>query len=201
MSIISSTPLLSKQESSSYSSCDQGSGIDPVVMQRAMQLALQMLQQQEPILDRAENLKLGTQDIYSGQIKNGKPHGAGELKYAQGGNKLKYQGEFADGLPNGEGKLWYQDGDIYVGSFVNGVREGRGEMAYISGSKLSGKFSNGDDKVVGTFTWRDGDYFKGELKDGEFWNGDIYNQFGQMTRSWKEGKKLCCTRDCPCTIQ
>ena len=161
MSIISSTPLLSKQKSQSYSSCDQGSGmaqIDPVV-----QLALQMLQQQAPILDRVENLKLGTQDIYSGQIKNGKPHGAGELKYAQGGNKLKYQGEFADGLPNGEGKLWYQDGDIYVGSFVNGVREGRGEMAYISGSKLSGKFSNGDDKVVGAFTWRDGDYFNGEL--------------------------------------
>ena len=197
MSIISSTPLLSKQKSQSYSSCDQGSGmaqIDPVV-----QLALQMLQQQAPILDRVENLKLGTQDIYSGQIKNGKPHGAGELKYAQG-NRKKYEGEFADGLPDGEGRLWFQDGDIYVGSFVKGEREGRGEMAFIGGDKLSGNFSNGNDKVVGTFTWRSGKYFTGELRNGKFWDGDTY-WFGSRDTSWKEGKTLCCNRDGHCTIQ
>ena len=68
---------------------------------------------------------------YSGTVKNGLPHGQGQICYSHGG---KYIGSWKDGKRNGLGTYTYSDGrvstgnmkikcpngDIYEGDFING---------------------------------------------------------------------------------
>jgi hypothetical protein len=40
----------------------------------------------------------------------------------------------------------------------------------------------------GTFTWANGDKYVGEWKDGEEWNGTIYDKEGNITEKFEEGE-------------
>lgn len=56
-------------------------------------------------------------DKYSGQIKNFRYHGEGEMKYKNGES---YDGEWANGAQNGQGTLT-KDGKKIKGTFKDGV--------------------------------------------------------------------------------
>ncbi len=50
-----------------------------------------------------------------------------------------YSGEIKDGKPHGKGILTYEDGEKYSGDWINGMREGKGTLIYIDGSKYDGR--------------------------------------------------------------
>ena len=51
-------------------------------------------------------------NIYEGEVKNGKPHGKGTYTFANG---AKYVGELKDDHFHGQGSLTFPDGGKYVG--------------------------------------------------------------------------------------
>lgn len=67
--------------------------------------------------------KWGDGNKYTGQWKNGKPHGKGKLVSPYG---VTYVGDWKDNLLHGKGIITYYNGDKYVGNFKNGKRHGKG---------------------------------------------------------------------------
>jgi len=67
-------------------------------------------------------------DLYAGEIKNGKPHGKGVLKYYYKGKpEGKYIGEFKEGRRDGEG-VWFINGCRYEGGWKLDKFHGRGML-------------------------------------------------------------------------
>ena len=54
---------------------------------------------------------------YMGTVKNGLPHGQGQLCYSHGG---KYIGSWKDGKKDGLGTYTYTDGKVSIGNYKNG---------------------------------------------------------------------------------
>ena len=77
----------------------------------------------------------------------------------------KYEGDVENGVPNGLGILYYPDGtDTYLGDY--GRRGG-----------------------VGTYIFSDGRKYVGEWKNGEKWNGTLYDKDGNIKYKWVNGVK------------
>ena len=77
---------------------------------------------------------------YVGKIENGKPHGRGNIAFADGD---QYEGEFKNGKKHGQGTYTFHDGGKYVGEFKDGKKHGQGTETYPNGSKYVGEFKNG----------------------------------------------------------
>ena len=72
-------------------------------------------------------------DMYGGELRDGKPHGKGILKYHYNGKADgKYVGEFKDGKREGEGTWTLFDGTTYVGEWKNDKFHGRGILTYLN---------------------------------------------------------------------
>jgi len=76
--------------------------------------------------------------LYTGEIKNGLPHGHGICTWPNGN---KYVGQWENGKQNGSGMLLYRNGNRYEGSFKNGKISGTGAM-YNGGSCTRGIWEN-----------------------------------------------------------
>ena len=63
--------------------------------------------------------------VYVGEIKKGKPHGRGVLKYSNGS---KYVGEFQEGKYQGQGILTCCDSSTYEGEWKDNHMHGRGRL-------------------------------------------------------------------------
>ena len=82
---------------------------------------------------------------YTGEYRNGKPHGQGTYIYGVGANK----------------------GDTYIGAHRNGVEHGNGTYTWADGAKHIGKFKNGKAHGNGLRVTPDGDKYQGEWQDGQ----------------------------------
>ncbi len=123
--------------------------------------------------------------VYSGQLKNGKPHGEGVLTSPDG---FRYKGDFRNGVPDGKGKLSMQDGSWeaegvfyriepvgvctlywhlpagerrYVGEVEDLEPHGRGKMYETDGAIYEGTFYHGQKHGSGVYTYTDGSTFRG----------------------------------------
>jgi len=106
---------------------------------------------------------------YSGEWKDGFPHGQGEWK-APDQSPESYIGEWKRGKKHGYGQMKFASGDLYEGDFVDGKFQDRGKYVYANGDEFIGLWDKGV-KVSGTF------YFK----DGRI-----------STRKWQGGKLISC---------
>ncbi|MBN9294855.1 MAG: hypothetical protein J0G96_12835 [Flavobacteriia bacterium] len=111
-----------------------------------------------------------------------------------------YTGELRDGKPHGYGTMRYNNGDIYTGHWSEGVKNGKGEMAFYNGDRFTGEWQNNlfrDGKLTtenqdtyngifnetgklirGEFVQKNGNYQKGEFDmTGVFKTGDIKTTF------------------------
>ena len=61
-----------------------------------------------------------------------------------------YDGEFHQGKPHGEGKRRWADGRVYRGLWESGLQHGPGEMTFTNGDRFSGTFEQGKMNGVGT---------------------------------------------------
>jgi hypothetical protein len=122
--------------------------------------------------------------IYTGRLKNNKPHGIGKIVFESG---TYYEGQWENGLPNGIGKIVFFEGDVYEGQFkdnmMNGMgkhkdlygyyegqfkddkKNGRGKFIYINGDIYEGEFKNSMRNGIGKYTWVNGEIYEGEFKD------------------------------------
>jgi hypothetical protein len=100
---------------------------------------------------------------YEGELKDGRPHGAGRLQVRNGelfeglwvagrlegqgthrdeeGNR--YEGNFAGGLRNGKGRLSTRTGEVFEGSFVSGLKHGKGRTRLAGGTVYESEWVKG----------------------------------------------------------
>lgn len=62
-------------------------------------------------------------DVYTGNFWEGRRHGKGSMKFANGN---RYDGQWKDDLFSGLGLLISKNGDRYEGDFVGGKKHGTG---------------------------------------------------------------------------
>ena len=87
---------------------------------------------------------------YSGEFKNGKRDGFGNLKLS-GGTEII--GQSKQDVFYGNGTIIYPEGDKYVGEIKNNKREGKGTYTFKNGLTSSGEWK--DNKAVGKHTTSD----------------------------------------------
>ncbi len=89
-----------------------------------------------------------------------------------------YTGDLKDGQPHGEGEIIYPDGSSVTGEFQDGYLHGYGIYTCTTGAKFVGEFRNGT-KHRGTMTFPSGDKFQGEFQDGHFHRGTYTHSDGK----------------------
>lgn len=110
---------------------------------------------------------------YTGQTKEGVPHGIGTKEFSEGGSD-KFVGAFK------EGEFYYgvrtlENGKIYIGPYVNNQANGVGSYQFGDGSRYIGEFK--DDAMNGYGIYIDE---KGNKTMGEFKNNNLVkpNSYG-----------------------
>ena len=134
-------------------------------------------------------------NTYTGQWKNGKQDGYGEMYTARNGQL--YKGEFVNGQRSGQGTCTYSNGDVYTGQWKSGNPSGYGEMTYANGDVYKGNFLAGTIRGQGTMVWADGSTYTGNWKSGKqdgqgemtYANGDRY--VGEFVRGKRQGQGVC----------
>ena len=93
-------------------------------------------------------------DIYGGELKGGKPHGNGRLKYFyEGKAEASYVGEFKEGKRDGVGK-WklFDETSFYEGEWKLDKWHGKGTYMYLDEVKqgywFMGRFERYLDEVL-----------------------------------------------------
>ena len=115
---------------------------------------------------------------YTGEVKDGVPHGQGTLKVPDKG--VSIVGGWKDGVPHGQVTATFPGGH-YVGGNKDGKMHGQGTLTQPDGSKYVGEFKLGNYHGQGTMTWPDGHKYVGEWKDDK--------KHGQGTMTWADGTK------------
>ena len=108
-------------------------------------------------------------DHYTGDIKEGKPHGKGEFVHYSGATLF---GTFVDGEPT-KGLAQYPSGNQYEGQY--GIHEGKFVIFYQDGSKLVREVKDKGTDIgyksqpcgYGVYTLADGSKFEGEWYPGD----------------------------------
>lgn len=103
-----------------------------------------------------------------------------------------YTGEIKNGSPHGQGAVTWTDGRTYTGEWKNGKRNGFGKAIYLDGSMYTGDWKNEKPEGYGSFAWPSGDKFFGHFLDGkrhgqgvmESLNGTI------ITGTWDDDKRI-----------
>lgn len=109
-------------------------------------------------------------NLYSGDLKNGLPHGQGTRYLKNGG---KYEGEWIDGAYEGQGTLVLPNGNIYVGTFSKGFIHGQGKMFYPDASYYEGHFAYGIQEGLGLL------YIDHDNKYEGYWSNGLRNGQGK----------------------
>jgi len=99
---------------------------------------------------------------YSGEWKEGKPHGQGYFIYPNGD---RYDGSWKNGQMDGRGLYSFHNSEIYSGSWKNNKSHGYGRYVYRDGNTYEGLWQNGNREGNGTFQYVHGDEFAGEYSN------------------------------------
>jgi len=107
---------------------------------------------------------INEESTYEGQFEDNEIDGKGIYKWKNGDI---YEGQMKKGKMHGFGKYTYNDGRIYEGEYSEGIKNGRGKFIY-SGDKIyEGMFVNGLPDGEGFYT-KDGNTSKVLFSKGEF---------------------------------
>ena len=122
----------------------------------------------EPIEVNIPPVEVG---MYSGEMKNGVPHGKGLMIYNRDNPNgwKKYEGDFKEGIREGDGKMTYSKVGYYEGGFKNWARDGYGEYHYSNGSIYKGQWrynvKHGSGKLINK---------KGAVIKEGIWKKDVF---------------------------
>ena len=140
----------------------------------------------EEIEKEMQSLQIGN-DFYTGECKNGKPHGKGTYIWADG---TSYDGEWKDGKRHGEGKYTFADG-YYIGKWIEDEQEGDVTFNYKNGNVYEGEWIDGKPHGKGTMNYQSRNVYKGEwvngMRQGKGTNN--YTMIGWIYEGeWKDDK-------------
>lgn len=132
-----------------------------------------------------------TDGIFTGQIRNGLPHGRGTIQYRDNdaSGRFNYTGDFVLGALSGTGTMVWRNGASYTGTIRNNLMEGEGVYSWPNGDRYVGQYSNGRRNGIGEMEYGDGDAYRGSWRDGKYhgqgryeWaNGNVYQG------DWEDG--------------
>jgi len=127
--------------------------------------------------------------VYEGNFSNGKRHGEGTIKNADGSG---YTGDFKDGFMHGKGVFTFANGDRYAGEMANDRIQGIGTATFQSGEKLTGTWA--DNWIVnGSGTVYDGqNIYRGQVVNGKYEGEGIYTYATgkKFTGTFRDGLPL-----------
>lgn len=95
---------------------------------------------------------------FSGQLKNGEPHGFGIWEHSSG---VYYAGEFQEGKRHGRGTWIHPDGIKYAGEWKYNQYEGRGSLLLPSGARYDGEWQASEKHGQGIYRWPEGKTYTG----------------------------------------
>lgn len=119
--------------------------------------------------------------VYTGEVKNGVPHGIGRMVSSNGET---YFGEWTNGQLTGHGRYTWTDGTVYFGDFQAGKMNGSGTCLATNGNIYVGEYQNNVRTGAGKLIWKDGSSRNGDVYIGTFRDGVIN---GVGTYSWQNG--------------
>ena len=124
--------------------------------------------------------------LYEGDIVKGIKEGYGK-EFFQG--KVEYEGIFMNGKREVEGVEYYSNGNIeYSGGFKNGERNGDGKLYDLNENLVyEGEFNCGNWNGKGKEYNNGKLIFKGIYKIGKRWDGEGYDNFGNLLYRLIEG--------------
>mmetsp|Transcript_33550 Transcript_33550/g.58754 ORF Transcript_33550/g.58754 Transcript_33550/m.58754 type:complete len:192 (+) Transcript_33550:230-805(+) len=137
-------------------------------------------------------LSLRNGDEYLGEIKRGKPHGKGTMKYRRS-NTHMYIGDWVQGLKEGYGVYVWKDGDKYEGEWKKDLRHGRGSQIWDDGRSYVGEWRYHQVHGEGVAVEADGSTYSGRWKNGHKTGIFIYTKAEQTeAQLWKRGIYIRC---------
>ena len=101
---------------------------------------------------------------YSGQFKDGLPHGSGKFIYSNG---HKYLGEWKKGKKDGIGKYLFPSGVTYEGEFQDDFFDGKGKMIFKDKSYHDGNWKRGRRHGPGILYLNSGEKIQGDWQNGQ----------------------------------
>lgn len=105
----------------------------------------------DPPVVKNETIQYANGTRYIGELREGKPHGKGNLYYSNGS---RYEGAFENGEKHGIGVHEWTNTVRYEGSWRGGKKEGEGVLVFPDGSKFIATFR--DDECIQGQLWKDG---------------------------------------------
>lgn len=103
--------------------------------------------------------------------------------------RYTYTGEVIDGMPNGTGRAKFNDGRTYEGTFKDGICEGTDiTFTFKDGDIFKGSMKN-NEFAHGRYTvYEGGSYFEGDFRNGDPYNGTWYRKDGSVEAKVVNGK-------------
>jgi hypothetical protein len=101
--------------------------------------------------------------VYSGEMRDGRPHGKGRLELRSG---EIFDGEWVGGRFEGQGWHLDADGNRHEGRFVAGVLHGQGRLLSATGEIFSGSFVHGKKHGKGSMRLAGGTTYESDWKMG-----------------------------------
>lgn len=105
--------------------------------------------------------------------------------YEHKGESVSYSGEVKDGIPHGKGIGIYPHGK-YEGDYMEGARHGNGIFTDKEGGVFTGTFAN-DEYYDGKYVMKDGTYYQGTFKNQQPYKGVWYGKNGTVIGNVNDG--------------
>lgn len=110
-------------------------------------------------------------DRYTGEMKDGLPHGTGTIIHAGG---AQYVGEFCEGYREGRGTWTHPSGISYTGEWLHDRYHGQGTLNIPGSLVYEGQWHESLRHGYGIQTWADGRRYEG------YWEEDLMHGYGLM---------------------
>ena len=135
---------------------------------------------------RIHSIGYDNDDLYHGNMKDGKRNGRGTMHYA---DRRKYVGQWKDNYKHGQGTFFWADGHKYVGQWKDDKCHGQGIYYFANGNRHEGEWKDGKRNGQGTFFWADGRKYVGQWKDDKrHGHGTMYYKDGtSKSGRWEMG--------------
>jgi len=149
--------------------------------------------------EEIQTIKYSNGDEYIGELRDGMPHGYGELCYKDG---ERFIGYFEKGKRI-EGLHIFKNRDYYEGEFKNDDINGYGRYFYALnyGDQYFGDFKNGKFHGGGMYYYANGDYYSGDFENGKFHGNGMKYTYKNKSIEHGVWKNNVCTKIIICIAE